>query len=184
MHAWWGLLSADVHRGDRRRSSLLQMPASMGNCYYNLFVKYVSRIPLQLTVTGHTYCSLPSPKKTMGSLGGSILDQFICISSTSTTCRTKSSIYKGKLAAGARKTKMTTTTMVQVHMRHSVMIHIAPALITRTMGLRRYPRHHHQQQWEATMEKVQHNLLYGHTTRTTRSYSHGTSICLLFGLIT
>ena len=46
------------------------------------------------------------------------------------------------------------------------------------------PRHHHQQQWEATMEKVQHNLLCGHTTRTTLSYSHGTSMCLLFGLIT
>ena len=39
----------DVHQGDRRRSSLLQMPASLGNCYYVLFVKYVSRIPLQLT---------------------------------------------------------------------------------------------------------------------------------------
>ena len=32
------------------------------------------------------------------------------------------------------KTKMTTTTMVQVHRRHSAMIHIAPALITRTRG--------------------------------------------------
>jgi len=75
---------------------------------------------------------LPSPKKTMGSLGGSILDQFIRISSTSTTCRTKSLIYKGKLAAGIRKTKTTTTTtMVQVHRRHSAMIYIAPALITR-----------------------------------------------------
>ena len=93
----------------------------MGNCYYILFVKYVSRIPLQLT--GHTYCSLLSPKKTVGSLGGSILDQFISISSTSTTYRTKSSIYKGKLAAGIRKTKTTTTTMVQVHRRHSAMIH-------------------------------------------------------------
>jgi hypothetical protein len=54
-------LSVDVHRGDRWRSSLLQMPVSMGNCYYNSFVKYVSRIPLQLT--GHTYRSLLSPKK-------------------------------------------------------------------------------------------------------------------------
>ena len=108
----------------------------MGICYYILFVKYIFRIPLQLT--GHTYCSLPSPKKTVGSLGGSILDQFIRISSTSTTCRTKSSIYKGKLAAGIRKTKTTTTTMVQVHRRHSAMIHIAPALITRTKGLRRH----------------------------------------------
>ena len=159
------------------------MLASMGNCYYISFVKYVSRIPLQLT--GHTYCSLPSPKKTMGSLGGSILDQFIRISSTSTTCRTKSSIYKGKLAAGTRKMKTTTKTMVQVHRRHSAMIHIAPVLITRTRGLRRHPHHHQQQQqWEATVEKVQHNLLYGHTTRTTLSYSHGTSMCLLFGLIT
>ena len=150
---------------------------SMGNCYYILFINYVSRIPLQLT--GHTYCSLPSPKKTMGSLGGSILDQFIYISSTSTTCRTKSSIYKGKLAAGTRKMKTMTTTMVQVHRRHSAMIHIAPALITRTRGLRHHPRHHHHQQWEATVEKVQHNLLCGHTTRTTLSYSHGTSMCFL-----
>ena len=110
----------------------------MGNCYYILFVKYVSRIPLQLI--GHTYCSLSSPKKTVGSLGGSILDQFIHISSTSTTCRTKSLIYKEKLAAGTRKTKTTTTTMVQVHRRHSAMIHIAPALITRTRGLRCHPR--------------------------------------------
>ena len=140
MHAWWWLLSVDVHQGDRRRSSLLQMPASMGNCYYISFVKYVSRIPLQLT--WHTYCSLPSLKKTVGSLGGSILDQFICISSTSTTCRTKSSIYKGKLVAGTRETKMTTTTMVQVHRRHSAMIYIAPALITGTRVLCR----HHQQQ--------------------------------------
>ena len=137
MHAWWGLFSVDVHRGDRRRSSLLQMLASIGNCYYILFVKYVSRIPLQLI--GHTYCSPPSPKKTICSLGGSILDQFIHISSTSTTCRTKSLIYKGKLAAGIRKTKITTTTMVQVHRRHSAMIHIAPALITRTRGLHRHP---------------------------------------------
>ena len=112
----------------------------MGNCYYISFVKYVSRIPLQLT--GHTYCSLPSPKKTVGLLGGSILDQFIRISSTSTTCRTISSIYKGKLATVIRKTKTTATTMVQVHRRHSVMIHIAPTLITRTRGLRRHPRHH------------------------------------------
>ena len=118
------------------------MPTSMGNCYYISFVKYVSRIPLQLT--GHTYCSLLSPKKTMGSLGGSILDQFIRISSTSTTCRTKSLIYKGKLAAGTRKTKK--TIMVQVHRRHSAMIHIAPALITTTRGLRHHPRHHHHQQ--------------------------------------
>ena len=182
MHAWWGLLSADVHWGDRRRSSLLQLPASMGNCYYISFVKYVSRIPLQLT--GHTYCSLSSLKKTMGSLGGLILDQFIRISSTSTTYRIKSSIYKGKLAAGTRKTKTTTTTMVQVHRRHSTMIHIAPALIIRTRGLRRHPRHHHQQQWEDTVEKVQHNLLCGHTTRRNLSYSHVTSMCLLFGLIT
>ena len=162
------------------------MPASMGNCYYILFVKYVSRIPLQLI--GHTYCSLPSPKKTMSSLGGSILNQFIRIKSTSTTCRTKSLIYKGKLAAGTRKTKTTTTTMVQVHRRHSAMIHIAPALISRTRCLHHHPRHHHhhqqQQQWKATVEKVQHNLLCGHTTRMTLSYSHGTSICLLFGLIT
>ena len=162
-------------------SSLLQMPASMGNCYYISFVKYVSRIPLQLT--RHTCCSLPSLKKTMGSLGGWILDQFIHIISTSTTCRTKSSIYKEKLAAGTRKTKTTTTTIVQVHRRHSAMIHIIPALIIRTRGLRRHPRHHHHQQWEATVEKVQHNLLCGHTTRTTLSYSHGTSMCLLFSLI-
>ena len=64
------------------------------------------------------------------------------------------------------------------------MIHIAPALTTRTRGLRRHARHHHQQQWEATVEKVQYNLLCGHTTRMTLSYSHGTSMCLLFGLIT
>ena len=64
------------------------------------------------------------------------------------------------------------------------MIHIAPTLITRTRGLPRHPRHHHQQQREATMEKVQHNLLCGHTTRMTLSYSHATSMCLLFGLIT
>ena len=63
------------------------------------------------------------------------------------------------------------------------MIHIVPALTTRTSGLRRHPRHHHRQQWEATMEKVQHNLLCGHTTRTTLSYSHDTSMCLLFSLI-
>ena len=157
------------------------MPASMGNCYCISFVKYVSRIPLQLT--GHTYCSLSSSKKTVGSLGGSILDQFIHISSTSTTYRTKSLIYKGKLAVGTRKT-MTTTTMVLVHRRHSTMIHIAPALITRTRGLRRHPCHHHPQKWEATVEKVQHNLLYGHTTRMTLSYSYATSMCLLFGLIT
>ena len=181
MHAWWGLLSADVYWGDRWRSSLLQMSTNMGNCYYISFVKYVSRIPLQLT--GHTYCSLLSPKKIVGSLGGSILDQFIRISSTSTTCRTKSSIYKGKLAAGIRKKKTTTTTMVQVHRRHSAIIHIAPTLITRTRGLCRHPRHHHYQQWEATVEKVQHNLLCGHITRTTLSYSHGTSMYLLFGLI-
>ena len=61
----------------------------------------------------------------------------------------------------------TTTTMVPIHRRHSTMIHITPALITKTRGLRRHPCHHHQQQWEATMEKVQHNLLCGHTTRTT-----------------
>ena len=182
MHAWWGLISVDVHRGDRRRSSLLQMLASMGNCYYISFVKYVSRIPLQFI--GHTYCSLPSSKKIVGSLGGSILDQFIYISSTSTTYRTKSSIYKGKLAAGTRKTKTTTTTMVQVHMRHSAMIYIAPALITRTRGLHRHPRRHHHQQWKAFVEKVQHNLLCSHTTRMTLSYSHGTSMCLLFDLIT
>ena len=136
MHIWWGLLSADVHQGDRQRSSLLQMSASMCNCYYISFVKYVSRIPLQLI--GHTYCSLSSLKKTVGSLGGSVLDQFIRISSTSTTCRTKSLIYKGKLAAGTRKTKTTTTTIVQVHRRHFAMIHIAPALITRSRGLRRH----------------------------------------------
>ena len=63
------------------------------------------------------------------------------------------------------------------------MIHIAPVLTTRTRGLPRHP-HHQQQQWEATMEKVQHNLLCGHTTRTTLSYSHATSMYLLFGLIT
>ena len=63
------------------------------------------------------------------------------------------------------------------------MIHIAPALATRTRGLHRHPRHHHDQQWEATVEKVQHNLLCGHSTRMTLSYSHGTSMCLLFGLI-
>ena len=120
----------------------------------------------------------------MGSLDGSILDLFIHMWSTSTTCRTKSLIYKGKLAAGTRKTKTTTTIMVQVHRRYSVMIHIAPALITRTRGHCRHPRHHHHQQWEATMEKVQHNLLCGHTTRTTLSYSHATSMCLLFDLIT
>ena len=60
------------------------------------------------------------------------------------------------------------------------MIHIAPALIIGTRVLR---RRHHQQQWEATLEKVQHNLLYGHTTRMTLSYSYATSMCLLFGLI-
>ena len=64
------------------------------------------------------------------------------------------------------------------------MIHIAPALIIRRRGLRRHPRHHQQQQWEATVENVQHNLLCGHTTRTTLSYSYGTSMCLLLGLIT
>jgi hypothetical protein len=36
-----GLLSADVHQGVGWRSSVLQMPASMSNCYYYLFVKYV-----------------------------------------------------------------------------------------------------------------------------------------------
>ena len=60
------------------------------------------------------------------------------------------------------------------------MIHIATALITGTRGLRHHPR----RQWEATLEKVQHNLLCAHTTSMTLSYSHGTSICLLFGLIT
>ena len=109
----------------------------MGNCYYISFVKCVSRIPLQLI--GHTYCSLSSPKKAVDSLGGSILDQFICINSTSTTYSSKSSIYKWKLAAGKRKTKTTTTTMVHVHRRHSAMIHIAPALITKTRGLCRHP---------------------------------------------
>ena len=64
------------------------------------------------------------------------------------------------------------------------MIHIAPALTTRTRGLPRHPRHHQQQQREATIEKVQHNLLCGHTTRMTLSYSHAKSMCLLFGLIT
>ena len=64
------------------------------------------------------------------------------------------------------------------------MIHIAPALITGTRVLRRHPRCHHHQQWEATLEKVQHNLLCGQTTRMTLSYSHGISMCLLFDLIT
>ena len=62
------------------------------------------------------------------------------------------------------------------------MIHIAPTLTTRTRGLPHYARHHHQQ-WKATVEKVQHNLLCGHTTMMTLSYSHATSVCLLFGLI-
>jgi hypothetical protein len=42
MYVWWGLLSADVCRGDRWRSSFLQMPASLGNCYYISFVIYIS----------------------------------------------------------------------------------------------------------------------------------------------
>jgi hypothetical protein len=33
------------------------------------------------------------------------------------------------------------------------LIHIAPALITRTTGLRYHPRHLHHQQWEGTAEK-------------------------------
>ena len=142
MHAWSGLPTVDVHRGNRWSSSFLQMPASMGNCYYPLVSSICSSY---IQLTWHTYCSLSWSKKTVGSLGGSIIDQFIRISSTSTTYRTKSSIYKGKLAAGTRKTKTMTTTMVQVHRRHSAMIHIAPALITRTRGLRRHPRHHHHQ---------------------------------------
>ena len=64
------------------------------------------------------------------------------------------------------------------------MIHIAPALTTRRRGLPRHPHHQQQQQREATMKKVQHNLLCDHTTRMTLSFSHTTSICLLFGLIT
>jgi hypothetical protein len=35
-------------------------------------------------------CSVQSPKKTMASLGGLILDQSICMHSTSTTCKTVS----------------------------------------------------------------------------------------------
>ena len=64
------------------------------------------------------------------------------------------------------------------------MIHITPALTTKTRGLPHHPCHHHHQQWKATVEKVQHNLLCGHTIRTTLSYSHGTSMCLFFCLIT
>jgi len=41
MHAWWWLPSANVHQGNRWWSSFLQMPASMGNCYYYLFLQYV-----------------------------------------------------------------------------------------------------------------------------------------------
>ena len=59
--------------------------------------------------------------------------------------------------------------MMPIHRRHSAMICIAPTLTTRTRGLRLHPRHHHHRQWEATVEKVQHNLLCGHTTRTTLS---------------
>ena len=53
------------------------------------------------------------------------------------------------------------------------MSHIAPALTTGKRGLPHHPRHHHHQQREATMEKVQHNLLCGHTTRMTLSFSCG-----------
>jgi hypothetical protein len=126
MHAWWGLLSADDHRGDRRRSSLLQMPVSMGNCYYYSFDKYVSRMPLQLT--GHTYCSLPSLKKAVSSLGGSILDQFIRIRVH--LLPTQPYLHSRKeVSRVTRKTKTTTTTMMQVHRRHFAMIHIAHDLM-------------------------------------------------------
>jgi hypothetical protein len=48
------------------------------------------------------------------------------------------------------------------------------------------PRHHRHRcmQWEDTMEKGQHNLLYGDNTMGNLSYSHVTSMCLLFRLIT
>jgi hypothetical protein len=75
--------------------------------------------------------------------------------------------------------------MVPVPRSHSAMIHIAPALITRTRGLR---RQYHHQQWDDTVEKVQHNLLCGHTprrnlfffweNRRNLSYSHAISMCL------
>ena len=79
-----------------------------------------------------------------------------------------------------RTTNRKTTTMVPVHRRHSAMIHIVPALIIRTRVLRRHPRRHHHQQWEDTLEKVQHNLLCGHTTRTNQSFKRATSMCLFF----
>jgi hypothetical protein len=119
---------------------------------------------LQLT-SPVTYCSLPCPKETVGSLGGSILDLFIRMRSTSTTCRNVSWILRRRLATVTRTTNKTTPIVVLVHRRHSAMIHIAHVLITRTRGLRRHNRHHHHQQWEDTIEKVQHNLLCGHTTR-------------------
>jgi hypothetical protein len=84
MHALWGLLSADVHRGNRWRSSFFQMPASMGNWYYYLFLQYV---PLLYYKLQDTYCLLQSSlaEKTVGSLGGLILDLFIHMRSTPTT---------------------------------------------------------------------------------------------------
>jgi hypothetical protein len=73
-----------------------------------------------------------------------------------------------------------TTAMVQVHSRHNALIFIATALVRRRRGLCR----HHPLQWEDTLEKGQHNLLCGNTTRSDLSYSHATSMCLLFHLIT
>jgi hypothetical protein len=57
--------------------------------------------------------------------------------------------------------------MVSVHRTHFSMIHIAPTQITKTKALLHHPHH---QQWEDTAEKVQHNLLCGHTTRSNQSH--------------
>jgi hypothetical protein len=62
------------------------------------------------------------------------------------------------------------------------LIHIATALVTGTRDLRHRRRRHLQ--WEDTMEKGQHNLLCRESTKSNLSYSHATSICLLFDLIT
>jgi hypothetical protein len=75
-----------------------------------------------------------------------------------------------------------TTAMVPVHRRYHALIHIATALVTGTKGLRHH--RHRLLQWEDTMEKGQHNLLCGDNSKSNLSYSHATSMYLLFHLIT
>ena len=75
--------------------------------------------------------------------------------------------------------RMTTAT-VPIHRKHRALIHIAIAPVTRRTCLHL----HRRLQWEDTVEKGQHNLLCGITTRSIVSYSHAASMRLLFVLIT